>query len=114
MAPSQDLRSGGRLSKAEYQYTLSDFSLDELTLWHDKVYVGTQDGRLLALHARNGKLAWSVQTLDPGNGAFISGAPPPMPCRLPSICMRSATISVVYLSWPSLSCHLRVCRRPST
>src|SRR5688572_17569712 len=28
--------------------------------------------------------------------------------------MRSATISVVYLSWPSLSCHLRVRRRPST
>ena len=46
-----------------------------LALWHDKVYVGTQDGRLLALQARTGKLAWSVQTLDPGNGAFISGAP---------------------------------------
>jgi quinohemoprotein ethanol dehydrogenase len=46
-----------------------------LALWHDKVYVGTQDGRLLALQARTGKLAWSVQTLDPSNGAFISGAP---------------------------------------
>ena len=38
----------------------------------------------------------------------------PLPWREPSICMRSATISVVYLSAPSLSCHLRVCRRPST
>jgi quinohemoprotein ethanol dehydrogenase len=46
-----------------------------LALWHDKVYVGTQDGRLLALQARSGKLAWSVQTVDPGNGASISGAP---------------------------------------
>jgi quinohemoprotein ethanol dehydrogenase len=46
-----------------------------LALWNDKVYVGTQDGRLLALTAATGKLVWSVQTLDPTNGAFISGAP---------------------------------------
>jgi quinohemoprotein ethanol dehydrogenase len=46
-----------------------------LALWKDKVYVGTQDGRLLALAARTGQLVWSVQTLDPANGAFISGAP---------------------------------------
>jgi len=46
-----------------------------LALWKDKVYVGTQDGRLLALAAGTGKLVWSVQTLDPTNGAFISGAP---------------------------------------
>jgi quinohemoprotein ethanol dehydrogenase len=46
-----------------------------LALWKDKVYVGTQDGRLLALAAATGKLIWSVQTLDPDNGAFISGAP---------------------------------------
>jgi quinohemoprotein ethanol dehydrogenase len=46
-----------------------------LALWKDKVYVGTQDGRLLALAAATGKLVWSEQTLDPTNGAFISGAP---------------------------------------
>lgn len=46
-----------------------------LALWKDRVYVGTQDGRLLALTAGTGKLVWSVQTLDPANGAFISGAP---------------------------------------
>ncbi len=46
-----------------------------LALWKDKVYVGTQDGRLLALASGTGKLVWSVQTLDPANGAFISGAP---------------------------------------
>jgi quinohemoprotein ethanol dehydrogenase len=46
-----------------------------LALWKDKVYVGTHDGRLLALAAGDGKLVWSVQTLDPANGAFISGAP---------------------------------------
>src|SRR5258706_3220018 len=41
-------------------------------------------------------------------------APPPIPWREPSICIWLATISVEYLSAPSLSCHLRVCRRPST
>ncbi len=46
-----------------------------LALWQDKIYVGTQDGRLLALAAGTGKPVWSVQTLDPKNGAFISGAP---------------------------------------
>jgi len=48
------------------------------------------------------------------SGAAPSRSPPPIPCREPSICMTLATISVVYLSWPSLSCHLRVCSRPST
>ena len=46
-----------------------------LALWKDKVYVGTQDGRLLALAAATGQPVWSVQTLDPANGAYISGAP---------------------------------------
>src|SRR5580765_5497498 len=32
--------------------------------------------------------------------------PPPMPGREPSICIWLATISVEYLSFPSLSCHL--------
>ena len=45
-----------------------------LALWQDKVYVGTQDGRLLALSAADGKLVWSVQTLLYGN-QFISGPP---------------------------------------
>jgi hydrophobe/amphiphile efflux-1 (HAE1) family protein len=37
MVPSQDLRSGGRLSKAQYQYTLSDASGPELEEWYPKV-----------------------------------------------------------------------------
>ncbi|HXY57869.1 MAG TPA: efflux RND transporter permease subunit [Methylocystis sp.] len=37
MIPSQDLRSSGRLSKALYQYTLSDSSLPELTEWYEKI-----------------------------------------------------------------------------
>jgi quinohemoprotein ethanol dehydrogenase len=46
-----------------------------LAYWNDKVYVGTQDGRLLAIYAATGRLAWSVLTVDPKNGLFISGAP---------------------------------------
>ena len=37
MVPSQDLRAGGRLSKAQFQYTLSDASLDELNEWYPQV-----------------------------------------------------------------------------
>jgi quinohemoprotein ethanol dehydrogenase len=42
-----------------------------------KVITATRDGRLLAVDARSGKLAWSVQTLDePGSeGAYITGPP---------------------------------------
>jgi len=37
MVPSQDLRSGGRLSKAQYQFTLSSPSIEVLETWRDKV-----------------------------------------------------------------------------
>lgn len=37
MVPSQDLRSGGRVSKAQYQFTLADASLEELEEWRGKV-----------------------------------------------------------------------------
>ena len=36
MVPSQDLRSGGRVSKSQYQFTLSDASLEELEEWREK------------------------------------------------------------------------------
>lgn len=40
-----------------------------------KVITATRDGRLLAVDARNGKLLWSVQTLDEAEGAYITGPP---------------------------------------
>jgi quinohemoprotein ethanol dehydrogenase len=46
-----------------------------LALLRDKVYVGTQDGRLLALHAATGRLAWQVQTTQRGDVRYITGAP---------------------------------------
>jgi quinohemoprotein ethanol dehydrogenase len=43
--------------------------------WHGKVYVGTLDGRLVALDAASGKPVWTVNTLPPGSRATITGAP---------------------------------------
>ncbi|MCB0638443.1 MAG: PQQ-dependent dehydrogenase, methanol/ethanol family [Lewinella sp.] len=43
---------------------------------HDgKVYVGTFDGRLLALDADSGELIWEVLTVDPDQPYTITGAP---------------------------------------
>jgi quinohemoprotein ethanol dehydrogenase len=46
-----------------------------LAIWKGRLFVGTHDGRLLALDAKDGTLVWSVQTLDPSDGSFISGPP---------------------------------------
>jgi len=43
--------------------------------WNGSIYVGTADGRLIALSAATGKQLWSVQTLDPNTPRAISGAP---------------------------------------
>lgn len=43
--------------------------------WDGKIYSATQDGRLIALNATDGRLLWSVQTFDPRSARFISGAP---------------------------------------
>jgi quinohemoprotein ethanol dehydrogenase len=44
--------------------------------WSDgKVFTGTMDGRLIALDAKTGKEVWSVQTTEPGDQRYISGAP---------------------------------------
>ncbi|HLZ99456.1 MAG TPA: PQQ-dependent dehydrogenase, methanol/ethanol family [Steroidobacteraceae bacterium] len=64
-----------KVPEAAGQKLRAGWGIRGLALWGDKVYVGTQDGRLLALAQGTGKLIWSVQTLDPANGAFISGAP---------------------------------------
>jgi quinohemoprotein ethanol dehydrogenase len=41
-----------------------------------RIFVGTQDGRLLALSAKNGKLLWSVETTEgEEDGRYITGAP---------------------------------------
>ncbi|MBH1998761.1 MAG: PQQ-dependent dehydrogenase, methanol/ethanol family [Sphingomonadaceae bacterium] len=40
-----------------------------------RIFVGTHDGRLLAIDAATGQLAWSSRTLPLDNASFISGPP---------------------------------------
>ena len=44
-------------------------------VYDGKVYVGTVDGRLIAIDAQTGKLVWSVLTVDPKWMHSITGAP---------------------------------------
>jgi alcohol dehydrogenase (cytochrome c)/quinohemoprotein ethanol dehydrogenase len=43
--------------------------------YDNKIYVGTLDGRLIALDAKTGRLVWSVSTTDPNGFYTITGAP---------------------------------------
>ncbi len=40
-----------------------------------KIFTATRDGRLLAVDAKDGKLLWSVETLDEAPGGYITGPP---------------------------------------
>jgi quinohemoprotein ethanol dehydrogenase len=46
-----------------------------IAYWDGHVIAGTQDGRLISVHARTGELAWSTQTTSKGDGLYITGAP---------------------------------------
>ncbi len=46
-----------------------------VAVWKGKVYVGAIDGRLIALDAGTGQVAWEVQTTDHAKHYTITGAP---------------------------------------
>ncbi|MDB5972540.1 MAG: qbdA [Hydrocarboniphaga sp.] len=46
-----------------------------VALWKGKVFIGTLDGRLIALDARSGKPVWQQQTTDAAKPYTITGAP---------------------------------------
>ena len=46
-----------------------------VAVWKGKVFVGALDGRLVALDAKTGNVAWSQQTTDPSKPQTITGAP---------------------------------------
>lgn len=46
-----------------------------VALWGDKVFVGTIDGRLIALDRKTGNELWSTQTVDAEKPYTITGAP---------------------------------------
>ena len=46
-----------------------------IAYWRGKIYVGTPDGRLIAIDANTGKPAWSAMTVGKDDGRYITGAP---------------------------------------
>lgn len=46
-----------------------------VAFWNGKIYVGTFDGRLIALDAATGRQVWSVQTSEAAKSYTITGAP---------------------------------------
>ncbi|WP_101760455.1 PQQ-dependent dehydrogenase, methanol/ethanol family [Oceanicoccus sp. KOV_DT_Chl] len=46
-----------------------------VAIWQDKIFMGTLDGRLIAINADSGLLEWQVQTTDPAKPYSITGAP---------------------------------------
>ena len=46
-----------------------------VAVWKGKVFVGTLDGRLVALDAKDGHVVWQVQSTDPKKPQTITGAP---------------------------------------
>lgn len=46
-----------------------------IAFWKGRVYTGTQDGRLIALDAKTGRLLWSVETTRGCAGCYITGPP---------------------------------------
>ncbi len=46
-----------------------------VAFWKGRLFVGTIDGRLIALDAKTGGEIWSVQTLDPKSNGTITGFP---------------------------------------
>lgn len=46
-----------------------------LAAWEDKLFLGTVDGRLIAIDQASGQPLWSTQTTDPNQAYSITGAP---------------------------------------
>jgi len=46
-----------------------------LAYWNSKLYIGTSDGRLIAVDAKTGKEVWSAKTIPDNDLRYISGPP---------------------------------------
>ncbi|MEB3735635.1 PQQ-binding-like beta-propeller repeat protein [Halopseudomonas pachastrellae] len=68
-----ELRPGRR--QGEGPFGLLRWVNRGVALWQGKVYVGTLDGRLIALDAKTGKPLWTQQTTDDSKPYTITGAP---------------------------------------
>ena len=79
---AHDARSGKliwsydpKVPKIHGKYACCDVVNRGVAVWEGRVYLGTLDGRLVALNASNGELDWEVQTTDPSKPYTITGAP---------------------------------------
>jgi PQQ-dependent dehydrogenase (methanol/ethanol family) len=77
-----DAKTGARkwkfdpqVDKARGQKACCDVVNRGVALWKGKVYVGTIDGRLIALDAATGNKVWEVVTVDQSKPYTITGAP---------------------------------------
>jgi quinohemoprotein ethanol dehydrogenase len=55
--------------------TCCDVNNRGVAVYLGKVYIGTLDGRLIALDAKTGKIVWNTMTVEPGRIYSITGAP---------------------------------------
>jgi quinohemoprotein ethanol dehydrogenase len=63
------------VSKDHAKYVCCDVVNRGVALYRNRVYVGTLDGRLIALDAKTGAVAWEVQTTPKDRPYAITGAP---------------------------------------
>ncbi|NOX49348.1 MAG: PQQ-dependent dehydrogenase, methanol/ethanol family [Gammaproteobacteria bacterium] len=64
-----------QVPKAWARYACCDVVNRGVAAWKGKIYVGTLDGRLIALDAGTGKKVWDVSTILPNRPYTITGAP---------------------------------------
>jgi quinohemoprotein ethanol dehydrogenase len=64
-----------KVSRANVRTICCDTVNRGVALYHGKVYLGTLDGRLIALDARSGNPVWDVVTVDQSKPYAITGAP---------------------------------------
>src|ERR1700720_4529462 len=64
-----------KVSRANVRTICCDTVNRGAALYHDKVYLGTLDGRLIALDAKTGKPVWDIVTVDQSKPYAITGAP---------------------------------------
>ncbi len=64
-----------QVPKAWARYACCDVVNRGVAAWKGKIYVGTLDGRLIALDAGTGEKVWDVSTILPNRPYTITGAP---------------------------------------
>ncbi len=64
-----------KVPKEHGRFACCDVVNRGVAVYKGKVYVGTLDGRLVALDAATGKVAWEQQTVEKGKPYTITGAP---------------------------------------